>query len=286
VTPSRDFDRALRNFADRLFVTGGADPAETMPLPEARLAIYRDGTLGNYRGMLRFTYTSALALVERVIAADPSGLPRDGDEIVRRFLAVAPSRTHSSREIADRFLVFLPHEYPSLVARRPDLLDLMRLERAELRTSLAPDDPGTALTDEEVDALAQEPLDALLARTVVRAPSAAIVRSKHHVVTLRERLQAKDAPAAAPAPAQGAEIAVVARAAPPRFAIGVSFVAPESALVLESAAPGEPVALERLALDWFAALPEAARDRDDAWKASVFASAVLQGLRDGALRAA
>ncbi len=278
-------EATLRAFADRLFVTGGIDPGDAaIALPPARLALYRDLLRGNYRGMLRFALTYSFALMDRELAAaaGADGLPTGTDAIVARFLEVSPSRTHSSREIADRFRAFLPREHPKLVARRPDLVDLMTLERAELGAMFATDDPGRCLDAVEIDALAAGSLDDLLALTVVRAPSASIVRTRHAVVGLRAALERGETP---DPPRATAETSAVSRGRPPRFGIEFAVLADDAALVLESADPGVPIAAERLAANWFAALPEPARSRDDAWKAGAFAGAAMQALRAGFLRA-
>jgi hypothetical protein len=285
VTAPPRLDATLRAFADRLFVTGGRDPGNAaIAIPPARLAIYRELLRGNYRGMLRFALTYSFALMDRELAAasGADGLPEDTGAIVVRFLEVSPSRTHSSREIADRFMAFLPREFPKLVARRPDLADLMTLERAELGAIFATDDPGRCLDPAEIDALAAGSLDDLLALTVVRAPSASLLRLSHAVVELRAALEREETPSP---PIAVEERAAVSRGRPPRFGIEFGVFPEEAALVLESAEPGVPIAAERLAASWFAALPEPARSRDDQWKAGTFAGAVLQALRTGFLRA-
>lgn len=285
MTAAPRLEATLRAFADRLLLTGGHDPGDaSIALPAARLAIYRELLRGNYRGMLRFALTSSLALMDRELAAaaGADGLPADTGAVIVRFLQVSPSRTHSSREIADRFMSFLPREFPALLARRPDLADLMTLERAELRAMFETDDPGRCLDAAETDALAAGSLDDLLALTVVRAPSASVLRLRHAAVDLRMALERGEEPAR---PRPSGEVAVVSRGRPPRFGIEFVVLPGESALVLEAAAPGVPVAAERLAADWFAALPEPARSRDDAWKAGTFAGVVLQSLGTGFLRA-
>jgi len=274
-----------RAFADRLFVTGGRDPGDAaIALPAERLEIYRDLLRGNYRGMLKFAFTQSFALMDRVLedAAGADDLPADSVATVVRFLEVSPSRTHSSREIADRYLAFFPREYPKLVLRRPDLVDLMTLERAELRAMFETDDPGRCLDESEIDVLAGGSLDELLARTIVRAPSASVLRLAHPVVELRAALEADAEPPAARA---AVERATVARGRPPQFAIGFGVHEEEGALVFETAAPGVPVPAEKLAAAWFAALPKALAAKDDEWKAAVFASAVVAGLRSGFFRA-
>jgi hypothetical protein len=280
-----NLESTLRAFADRMFVTGGRDPGDAaIALPPARLELYRGLLRGNYHAMLTFAFTQSIALIDRELAAarGADGLPADARATVVRFLERSPSRTHSSREIADRFLVFLPHEYPTLVKRRPDLVDLMTLERAELRAMFEADDPGRCLDEDEIDVVAAGSLDDLLARTIVRAPSASVLRLAHPVVALRAALERDHTPAAARVED---ERATVARGRPPRFAIEFGVHDEETALVFETARPGVPVAAESLASAWMDALVGAARAKDDAWKAGVFAAAVVSGLRMGLFRA-
>ncbi len=274
-----------RAFADRLFVTGGRDPGDAaIAVPAARMELYRDLLRGNYRAMLRFAFTQAFALMDRELAAagGADGLPVEAAETVVRFLETSPSRTHSSREIADRYFAFFPGAYPGILKRRPDLVDLMALERAELRAMFAADDPGRCLGEDEIAALAAGSLDDLLALKILRAPSASILRSAHPVVALRAALERDEAP---PAARVEAERASVARGRPPRFDLSFGVHDEEAALVLEAAKPGTPVSAEDLAVAWFGALSETARAKDDAWKAGVFAAAVVAGLRAGFFRA-
>ena len=280
----RRLEATLRAFADRLFVTGGSDPGDAaLALPPPRLHLYRDLMRGNYRAMLRFAFTQAFELMDREIAGanGTAGLPASTVAIIVRFLEVSPSRTHSSREIADRFLAFFPGEYPKLAARRPDLVDLMKLERAELHTLLAADDPGRCLSAEEVDTLAGGALDDLLALRILRAPSASVLRVQHPVVELRAALERGDI---TPVARTGGECATVSRGAPPRF--GIEFAVHDDAarLVFDAADPGVPMTGERLATNWFAALEEPAASKGDEWKAGTFATAVIGGLRAGFFR--
>lgn len=275
----------LRAFADRVFVTGGRDPGDAaIAVPPARLEVYRRLLRGNYRSMLRFALTQSMALLDRELAAlnGADGLPADAEETVVRFLADSPARSHSSREIADRFAVFLPRAAPQLVRRRPDLVDLMTLERAELRATLELDDPGRCLDDAEIDALAKGPLDDLLARTILRAPSASTLRLEHAVVALRAALEAGETPGPARA---AAERATVARGRPPVFPVSFGVHDEATSRVFEAARPGAPVAAEVLASAWSESLPGEDRARDDAWKAGVFSAAVVAGLRSGFFRA-
>jgi len=252
---TKNLESTLRAFADRMFVTGGRDPGDaSLALPPARLELYRRLLRGNYEAMLRFAFTQAFALMDRELAAagGADGLPAVASATVVRFLETSPSRTHSSREIADRFLVFLPREYPAFVKRRPELVDLMTLERAELRAMFEADDPGRCLDSDEIDAVAAGSLDDLLARTILRAPSASVLRLAHPVVELRAALEADVEPPAARA---AVERATVARGRPPRFGIEFGVHSDEAALVFEAARPGIPVTAETLASAWFEALP-------------------------------
>jgi hypothetical protein len=282
----RRLEAVQRAFADRVLLTGGSDPGDdAIVVPPRRLDIYRENVRGSYRSMLRFGLTQTMKLVERELAAarGADGLPADAEAVIVRFLQVAPSRTTSPREIADRFTAFLPHEYPALVARRPDLADLMTLERAELRAMLDPDDPGRAMEPSELDALAQGTLDDLLALRIVRAPSASLLRLVHPVVGVRAALE-RDEP---PPPAKSAsERAAVSRGRPPRFEVEFRVLTDDEALVHECARPGIATACEDLAAAWSASLTGPLASADDARKAGAFAATVVTGLRSAWFRAA
>jgi hypothetical protein len=278
----RRLDETLRSFADRLFVTGGRDPGDAaLPIPPARLDLYRRLVLANNRSMLWFAYTQAFALLDHAVAAGEGADVRGSSEVVARFLQVSPSSTHSIREIAARFLSFFPPEYPEFCARRPDFVSLLMLQRAELEASLHVDDPGRCLDAAELDALSAQSLDDLLARTFLRAPSAAVLRLPFAVVDLRAALEHERAPLT---PRRGEERVTVARGAPPGFPVEFATHGPEATLVFETAEPGVPVVAEALAVAWMSALPAEARARDDDWKARVFADALVTGLRTGFFR--
>jgi hypothetical protein len=284
--PSRRLEAVQRAFADRVLLTGGSDPGDAaIAVPPRRLDIYRENVRGGYRSMLRFGLTQTMKLVDRELAAarGAGGLPADADAVIVRFLQVAPSRTPSPREIADRFTAFLPHEYPALVARRPDLADLMALERAELRAMLDPDDPGRAMEPPELDALARGTLEDLLALRIVRAPSASLLRSAHPVVAVRAALERDEEPPPATAVA---ERAAVSRGRPPRFDVEFRVLTQDEALVHECARPGVATTAEDLAAAWASSLTGPLASADDARKAGAFAAAVVAGLGSAWFRAA
>lgn len=285
-TSPRRLEATQRAFADRVLLTGGRDPGdEAIAIPPRRLDIYRENVRGTYRSMLRFGLTQTMKLVDRELAAarGADGLPADADAVIVRFLQVAPSRTSTPREIAERFAVFLPREYPALVARRPDLADLMMLERAELRALIDPDDPGRAMEPSEIDALAKGTLDDLLALRIVRAPSASLVQLAHPVIAVRAALEKDEAPPPAKA---ASECAAVSRGRPPRFDVEFRALTEEESLVHECARPGIASSAEELASSWMARLAGPLQSADDTAKAGAFASAVVAGLRSAWFRAA
>ena len=283
---SHRLEATQRAFADRVLLTGGRDPGDdAIAVPPARLDIYRDNVRANYRSMLRFALTQTMKLLDRELAAarGADGLPADADAVIVRFLQVAPSRTSSPREIAERFAAFLPHEYPSIVARRPDVADLMTLERAELRALIDPEDPGRAMEPAELDALARGTLDDLLALRIVRAPSASLLRLAHPVVGVRAALERGDDPPPAKAAAQ--RIAV-SRGRAPKFDVEFRVLTEEDARVHECAWPGAATSAEELAAAWAAVLKGPLAAADDSRKAGSFAAALVAGLRSAWFRAA
>jgi hypothetical protein len=282
----RRLEATQRAFAGRVLLTGGSDPGDAaIAVPPARLDIYRENVRANYRSMLRFGLTQTMKLLDRELAAarGEGGLPADADAVIVRFLQVAPSRTSSPREIADRFAAFLPREYASLVARRPDLVGLMTLERAELRALIDPDDPGRAMEPGELDALARATLEDLLALRIVRAPSASLLRLTHPVVAVRAALEKGEEPPPARA---AAERVAVSRGRPPRFDVEFRVLTEEEALVHECARPGVETTGDLVAHDWVLRASDLLEGADDAAKAGAFAAALVGGLRSAWFRAA
>jgi hypothetical protein len=277
-------EATLSAFADRLFRTGGRDPGdEVLAIPPKRLAIYRDLLVGNYRSMLLFAFPATFRLLRAELAftAAANGDAKQ-DDVVTRFLATSPSSTHSTREIADRFLGFFAPAYRDLIRRRPELPDLLTVERAELRALYHVDDPGRGATAEDVQALRAGSVDAFLATQVVRAPSAALLRVAHPVKALLDELHARRVP---PSPAAVAETIVVARH-PGELTPVLRVVADPGATALTVAAEGETLPLEALAERWFAAAPPGLGDLDETAAFRCFGDTVLDALADGFLRLA
>lgn len=275
-------EATLSAFADRVFRTGGRDPGDDLlPIAPERLEIYRDLVAGNYRSMLSFVFTSTLRLVDAEIGARPAA---NGDasrgDVVARYLSMSPASTHSTREIADRFVVFLPAAYPDLVVRRPELPDLVTLERAALRAHYHEDDPGRGATADDVETLRSGSVEEFLATSVVRAPSASILRLAHPVKALCDELDERRVP---PPPGAGAEIVTVARH-PVELTATMRVVTDPGASALERATPGAALRLEDLAAAWLAAAPPGLAELDEAAAFSRFGDAVLGGLADGLLR--
>lgn len=275
----------LSAFADRLFLTGGRDPGDdALPIPAERLQVYRDLVVANYRSMLTFTFTATFRLIRAEFARGPAANgDRVREDVVRRFLAVSPARTHSTREIAARFVEFLPSEYPDLVERRPELPDLMAVERAELRAEYHSDDPGRGATAADVEAIRARSVDEFLALEVLRAPSGSLLRLSHPVVALRAGLLDGEAP---PSPPAGPEVALVSRA-PETLTAAVRALADPGATALERIAPGETLPLETLAERWLATSASSdGTPLDETTAFAAFGDAVLAALADGFLRLA
>ncbi len=282
--------QTLSRFADRLFVTGGEDPGDdVLAIPESRLAVYHELVRRNYASMIRFAYTMTFRLIaaeiEEVTEIEDSGaapnLPESVQAIIRRFLEVSPAASHSTRHIADVFRTFFDAEYAGLVRRRPEIPDLMTLERAELAALYAFDDPGRAPGDDELTALQSAPVEDFLALALLRAPSATALRLAYPATRLHHRYAHRR-----PVPAgelTGDERVVVTR--DPRT-LEASFTVLDEGpfLALEIAPQGAPFTVEELAGRWLEALPGELAARDDTWKLTTLAAAVFTALRAGYLR--
>lgn len=280
------YAETLSRFADRLFVTGGEDPGdEALAIAPSRLAVYRDLVRGNYRSMIRFAYTMTFRLIAaEITTSDPAPeLPESVHAIIRRYLEVSPAANHSTRHIADVFRAFFDEEYAGLIARRPEIPDLMTLERAELGALYAFDDPGRSPDDDELTALQQAAIGDFLALELLRAPSATALRLAYPASQIHGRYARREPVTAGEL--TGEERVVVTRdprTLNPRFT--VLDEAPFAALEL---APEEiPFTVELLAARWLEALPADLAARDDEWKVTTLAQAVFTGLRTGYLRRA
>ncbi len=284
----------LSRFADRLFVTGGDDPGDdALAVAPERLAVYRDLVRRNYLSMLRFAYRNSLRLTGATLrdaasADGPADGPADGlpatvQDIVLRFLEVRPASGHSARHIADVFRPFFETEYPALFERRPDVRDLMTLDRAELEAACHWDDPGRAPSKEELEELASAPVETFLATQLVRAPSSAALHFEYAAVSLHHRIGHREIPDLGEF--AGPEHAIVSRHPSDLRArlTGAEYPVVE---VLAVAPAGVAVTAEDLAGRWLAALPSPWADEDDTWKLRTFATAVVTGLGVGAFRLA
>lgn len=271
--------RTLSTFADRVFRTGGSDPGDAaLPLAPERLEIYRSLVSKNQRLMLRFVFTQTLRLVEH--DAEEGRGPEGGvGRIAERCLEVAPAATHSTREIADRFLAFLPAEHPELFERHPALAELMALERAELDARYGADDPGRTPAAEELAALAAQPVAAFLALSVLRSGGAATFRLAHATATWRHEIEHRRFQPAGPGP----QFALVCRD-PATGDPAVHAVDEDTVAALEQLAPGEAASVEELADRWLAALPAARQSAPEEELFPAFARAVIGALAAGALR--
>lgn len=274
----------LSAFADRILVTDGRDPGDAvLPIAPERLDIYRHLVRANYRSMLAFAMTCTMRLLHAEMEREPAANgDADRADVVARFLATSPATTHSTREIADRFQAFVPEAYPDVVARRPELPDLMALERAELRALYHEDDPGGEVAPERLEELRAMSVEDFLALRVVRAPSASLLRLAYPVKSVRDELDARRHP---PSPAPREETLTVGRL-PVTLEAGIREVAGPGFAVLARVAAGETVSLEDLAGRWLSEPPDGLDPADEAGAFRVFGDTVLAALADGVLRTA
>ena len=280
------YAQTLSRFADRLFVTGGNDPGDdALPIAPERLAVYHELVRGNYTSMIRFAYTMTFRVIAHdIVAEDPrEGWPESVHDIIREYLETAPAHNHSTRHIADVFRAYFLEHWTAITDVRPELPDLMALERAELEALYHFDDPGTSPDDAELAALQSSPVEEFLALRVLRAPSAAFLRLDHPCTEMHHRMRHRDAYSAGEL--TGAQRVAVSR--DPRTLEAAFTVLDEGPFLVGEVAPvGEAVSLEELAGAWIAGLPEHLAAEDDTWKLTTFASSVLTGLKTGYFRRA
>ncbi len=274
----------LSRFADRLFVTGGTDPGdEALAIAPERLAVYHQLVRGNYMSMIRFAYTMTFRVMAADIASNDAriGWPESVHEIIRKYLQVAPAGNHSTRHIADVFRGYFLEHWPAIIEARPEIPDLMRLERAELEALYHFDDPGTSPTETELEALQTAAVDDFLALRILRAPSAAFLRLDHPCTVMQHRMEHRIP--YAPGELTGAERVAVSR--DPRTLEAVFTLLDEAPFRVGERAPvGEEMLVEELAGQWIGDLPADLATNDDTWKLTTFASAVFTGLATGYFR--
>lgn len=280
--------RSLREtqaaFLDRVMRTGGADPGPAaLDVPDARLAVYRDMVLGGYRMMLSFVHSGSLRLLDHVLAEAPAADgATDRDALIAKMIATTPASTHSTREIADRWAWFFPSAYPDLVARRPEIVDVARIERAELHANYHPDDPGRGATEDDAERIRALDVDAFLATRVLRAPSASVLHLAYPAATVQEELRERRFP---PSPAPAPQTVAVSRS--PRTLLPVVRVHDDpGAGLLEASEPGAPLTLEALAERWISQLPPDDLQRGEEALFRAFGETALRALGDGFLRVA
>lgn len=118
-----------RRFA--ALATGAAEPGPGDP-PRERVALYRSLIAGSFGGLLEFACPRSLA---RLARAGAPPLP----ELVLELLRAGGPRTHSTRELLDRFAAHLRLRRPELFAADPDLERELVRERLELEARYAED---------------------------------------------------------------------------------------------------------------------------------------------------
>ena len=282
MTAARSLRETQAAFLDRVMLTNGRDPGDdALPMAPERLEVYRGMVLGGYQMMLTFVFTESMRLLDHELAATPAADGATGRaDLIARMVATNPARTHSTREIADRFLAFFPAAYPDLLARRPELPDLMQIERAELQANYADDDPGRAATEEDVQRLSSSDVEHFLATSVLRAPSASLLFLVYPAATLQDEIRVRNFPKS---PAPAAQTVAVSRA-PKTLQPVVRAHAEPGGSVLAALTSGEVATVEVLAERWLQTLPEAEAARGEEALFRMFGDAVLRALGDGFLR--
>jgi hypothetical protein len=283
---SSKYADTLSHFADRLFVTGGSDPGDdALAIAPERLAVYHELLRGNYTSMIRFAYTMTFRLIASDITSNDArpGWPESVHEITRKYLEAAPAHNHSTRHIADVFQEYFLEHWTAITDERPEIPDLMRLERAELEALYHFDDPGTSPSGAELETLQASPVEEFLALRVVRAPSAAFLRLDHPCTAIHHRMLHRDR--YEPGELTGAERVAVSRH-PETLAAVFTTLDEAPFLVCELAPVGCEVGIEELAGEWIERLPPDFAANDDTWKLTTFASSVFTGLATGYFRLA
>ena len=143
-------------FVDRLFAAPRA--IDTDP-PSDRLELYTQLIVGVNHGLLDHVFQPSFDQLEEAGLADRIRL-------VREFLSESPPRSHSARELAERFVAWLELRHPEFFERLPGLRRLMGDQRIAQEVMYAADEGKRALDAEAIEGLGQLSVDELRASQI------------------------------------------------------------------------------------------------------------------------
>jgi hypothetical protein len=159
--------------ARRLFETfpelSQAERQDLLAIPFDRLEPYQFDVYAFEIGLMDWGFEYTWLAISRL------GFGQEADRATERAFMVGfktnyPSQTHAVRELAANFVHYLEDERKDLSATRPWLIELAEMERLEIETLYALDNPrGRPLTAVGLPALFERSIDELFGLRVVRA---------------------------------------------------------------------------------------------------------------------
>jgi hypothetical protein len=152
-------------------------------IPLERLAVYHDLVVGGHRSMVSHIYGATLAVLAIAKKSRPGlGVDQSVRELAEGFIGKDLARTHSLRELADRFGRFLRTADRRAFRAVPLLEELARFERAKLDVDLVEDGPGEPATQARLEKLAASTIGRLFETCLVVPTHLRALRVRHDVV--------------------------------------------------------------------------------------------------------
>jgi len=148
-------------FLEQMF--GHTTPSAESDPPAERVELYAQLVVGMNYGLLDHVFEKSF---DRIEAAELGERVR----LVRQFMTEAPPRSHSARELADRFVAWLELRRPEIFDKLPDLRRLLCEQRIEQQVLYANDGGRVAFDSATIEQLGQLSVDELLLYRVELAP--------------------------------------------------------------------------------------------------------------------
>jgi hypothetical protein len=225
-----------RRFLDQMW--GRASSVSDTDPPADRVEIYAQLVVGMNHGLLDHVFENSFDCIEE--AELGRRVP-----LVREFVSESPPRSHSARELADRFVAWLELRHPEMFEKLPELRRLLSEQRIEQQVLYAKDEGRVAFDAETLTRLGALDVDQLLAFRIELAPWARLLHPLGEPTPSGVRLCTRDADG---------------------FPVWLELEQGRAAIVHELEARDGPASLEQLAAGWM----RGAGESDSADEAEVF----------------
>ena len=161
----------------------------------ARLQVYTDLIFAGERSTLEWVYPVSLAVIGQLRADAGDGRPPRlaNFELVRALHRFRPWKSSSQRQLAADFEDFIRAERTEWTEAWPGIGELIDLERTELDIFYAEDVPHKRFTAQVCEMLTAFSVEALLARSILVPPYAAIRSYEYDVPEFAQRFRKSSA---------------------------------------------------------------------------------------------